>query len=702
MMRDTTRSQSNASAAFTGSASIVSPVTTTKYAHQEEKLSELPSNRGNNGPGTAISAENTGRYSRVPLAKSDKNNASKDEEIEMLPANDYSHTHNPAREHPDTKTPQDRSAVQKSGEGSLQTAMQPSSNNPLFAPLPLYGPPSVMQDIRSYAFRSVSFVLSSTFVGIVLLGAVFSSIPPMCKNSWTRLTLGNPDQRRPLYKEEKAREKTREELNKVWKTQSKGNSRTWLEKDEERNLGYDEFIPTEGGPDRLLRDIGYYARRVGLDAEEFKVQTDDGFIISLHHVYNPLEFSPLTKAEHAAPVPNEILSTPASNASRSPKKPKFPILMLHGLLQSAGVYCVNDEESLAFYLCKEGYDVWLGDNRCGFQPEHAVFDYADPRMWAWNIRQMGTMDLPALTSRVLSETGFGKLGLIGHSQGTSQTFIALAKDQHPDLGEKLTVFCALAPTAYSGTRLDKPYFKFMRLISPGLFRMIFGIHAFIPIMMAMYPVVPDKIFGTLSYQVFSFLFNWSDDRWDRGLRDRMFQFSPVYLSVEHMRWWLGRDSFAEQMCILATKEEGEAEDKEDEIENCYASKNENSLCDEEEEKPKQDGEDTKEGEKKPKGSTAWFNHQVPPFALWVAGKDNLVDGHRLLRRFERGREPHVKVVHQSIIEEYEHLDVIWAIDVIEKVGREVKETLWKTCNVRDKVRVPKGCEHITHWIDDDE
>jgi hypothetical protein len=107
----------------------------------------------------------------------------------------------------------------------------------------------------------------------------------------------------------------------------------------------------------------------------------------------------------------------------------------------------------------------------------------------------------------------------------------------------------------------------------------------------------------------------------------------------------------------------------------------------------------KKHERKPKGSTAWYNEHVPPFAMWVAGSDDLVDGRRLLRRFERGREPHARIVHSKIIEEYEHLDVIWAMDSIEQVGREVKEVLWKTCDVRDSVRCPRGCEDIEAWKD---
>lgn len=110
--------------------------------------------------------------------------------------------------------------------------------------------------------------------------------------------------------------------------------------------------------------------------------------------------------------------------------------------------------------------------------------------------------------------------------------------------------------------------------------------------------------------------------------------------------------------------------------------------------------DSRRQKRNDRGQFAWYDEQVPPFALWVAGSDDLVDGKRLLRRFERGREPHVSIVHSKIIEGYEHLDVIWAIDSIEQVGKEVLETIWKTVpkELRDGVcRVPVGCEDVEFW-----
>jgi pimeloyl-ACP methyl ester carboxylesterase len=517
--------------------------------------------------------------------------------------------------------------------------------------------------------------------------------------------LQNPKKQRPFYDEEVKRRQERRAAEKAWARQRKGAQTPSGEKGVK--VPQDgEFVPTEGGPDPLCVDVGYYARRVGLDVEIFDVQTEDGFIIELWHIFTPREYTQRPSADRRMHGPNTFETSPIDSgfADTQPfpeTNKKYPVLMIHGLLQSAGAFCCNDDDSLAFYLAKSGYDVWLGNNRCGFHPRHTLLDHKDPRMWAWNIRQMGVLDLPALISRVLAETGFPKLALIAHSQGTTETFVALAKEQRPDMGEKISVFCALAPAAYAGPLIGKIYFKVMRVISPATFRIIFGIHAFIPLMMFAHRILPARPYSWMAYHVFSYLFSWSDSRWERGLRNRMFQWAPVYVSAESMRWWLGRECFAKQKCILATREEGKLEDKEDEEDDEVIRKatmdrephlnprrklqrNLSSFHCPTEEHVHHDSR---------RGRFAWYNEQFPPLALWVAGSDGLVDGRRLLRRFDRGREPHVKIVHKKIIEEYEHLDVIWAMDAIEKVGKEVREVIWRTVDPETALmcRVPTGC-----------
>ncbi|POS75376.1 hypothetical protein DHEL01_v206228 [Diaporthe helianthi] len=655
------------------------------------------------------------RLPGVPLEEAQKLNTLRERLEQDQPAASQASTNGSAHQDPDVEAQNSHNvsesnkaftappvpngkSLQKTSDGSLRRAMPPSHTNPLFPPLPLYGPSSIMRDIHCAAFRVSSFFLSLSFLGVIVLGSLFTSIPLVAWRMWYRLTFRNPDKERPFYEEEVSRRDARKEQERQWKHHASEERRLT---DNDSVVSYNGYIPTEGGPDPIKCDVSYYARRVGLDVEEFEVQTEDGFIIDLWHVYDPREYVELDPKERQPRGPDPF--TGGKRRGRALKDPearrKYPVLLMHGLLQSAGAYCVNDDQSLAFWLCKSGYDVWLGNNRCGFKPKHVLLEYSDPRMWCWNIRQMGIFDLPALTSRVQYETGFSKIGLVAHSQGTTETFVALAKEQRPELGEKLSVFCALAPAAYAGPLIGKMYFKFMRVITPAMFRMIFGIHAFIPIMMTAHKLLPARLYGWMGYKVFSFLFDWTDTRWDRGLRNRFFQFAPVYVSAESMRWWLGRECFAKHKCILSTKEEWRAEEREDEDE----SQNPVAAVPlevhtSEPGSPNQ----TRHHHRRPKGSSAWYNSQSPPMALWVCGRDDLVDGDKLLRRFERGREPHARLVFSKVIPEYEHLDVIWAMDAEREVFQELRETLWRTCppDERAKCRVPKGCEEVGQWVDD--
>lgn len=538
-----------------------------------------------------------------------------------------------------------------------------------------------------------------TFLLTIVVGAIVDAIPWMCRDAWRRVKLQEPRYQRPFHAEEKKRAEERRAAEKAWMEQKRvhGNATPLVEK------GSDQagFVPTEGGPDPLCIDIAYYARRVGLDAEVFDVQTEDGFILDLWHIFDPRERKSSSKVKRAMAGPEAEAFEKTTTSPPSGNNHRYPVLMMHGLLQSAGAYCCSDDDSLAFYLAKSGYDVWLGNNRCGFQPKHALLEYSDPRLWAWNIRQQGVMDLAAFISRVLAETEFPKLALIAHSQGTTQTFVALAKEQRPEIGQKISVFCALAPAVYAGPLIDKIYLRVMSLVSPSVFRLIFGIHAFIPVMMVAHETLPGRIYSWMAYHVFSFLFSWSDTRWDRGLRDRMFQWAPTYVSAESMRWWLGRECFAKQRCILATREEGQLEDKEDEeddqtIRAMYVDSEPHVT---ERRKLQRNLSSfhcltsTHSHHDATRGKFSWYNDQFPPLALWVCGADNLVDGRRLLRRFDRGREPDVRVVHKKLIEGYEHLDVIWAIDAIEKVGKEVREVIWRTVSPESvkTCRTPVGC-----------
>jgi len=170
----------------------------------------------------------------------------------------------------------------------------------------------------------------------------------------------------------------------------------------------------------------------------------------------------------------------------------------------------------------------------------------------------------------------------------------------------------------------------------------------------------------------------------------------------------------DKKCILATREEKTIEDQEDEEEDQLREQSSEESSDEEDSAASSPAATQKPTNPKktrtPKHRVlrrrntdrsryAWYGPQTPPFALWVCGADDLVDGRRLLRRFDRNREPHVDLVHSKIIEGYEHLDPLWSMDSIEKVGKEVRTVIWRTAPeaARNLCRTPKGCEDISDF-----
>ncbi|KAF8472520.1 Alpha/Beta hydrolase protein [Kalaharituber pfeilii] len=671
---------------------------------------------------TVILTSDGHRLPGIPLPEAQQLNASRLEQEERHQKNNEDAE---SRNESDTATFIPLMTTVRPSFSPVNVPRAPAYTHPLFPPLPLYGPTTPLRKVQAYVFRVISGILSICFLTVIVTGAIIKYIPVGCRRWYLRNWKNeDPDKDRPFYQIELERAKKRGEAERTWEEAASIERDFWRGRAaQDVNKKQSEFsnscptdeekidaeisnedactkdasvntlqgrkpdsIPREGGRDKLVCDIGYYARRVGLDIEEYKVETEDGFLILLQRVYDPRD----------PPLDVNTVEDGLGESTHWNKKGrrKYPVLLIHGLLQSSGAFCVNDEDSLAFFLCKSGYDVWLGNNRCGRTPEHTLLTYSDPRMWAWNIRQMGILDLPAFINHILTRTGFPKLALIAHSQGTAEAFVALAREQRPELGSKISIFCALAPAVYAGKLVEEMYFKFMEIVSPSMFRVIFGIHAFIPMMMWFQQYLPGRLYGKLGYRVFSYLFKWSDLRWDRGLRERFFRFSPVYVSAESMRWWLGRECFATQKCILATRTEEQNEDDKElrREQNGLAEKAakqgslRSSLIDERlgpqpEPQTTSDTVSTKSEESSSSEdlllSGPWYNELFPPLALWVCGSDDLVDGKRFLKRLDKGREPYVRVVHQSVIDEYEHLDVLWAIDSIQKVGWEVRDIVWK-------------------------
>ena len=188
-------------------------------------------------------------------------------------------------------------------------------------------------------------MLSLLFLLSIVVGAIFNSIPKVSGNARRRAMLQNPKKRRPFYQEEVQRKKERRAAAKAWQQQQKRKGTQTPSGEKGATVPQDgEFVPTEGGPDPLCVDVKYYARRVGLDVEIFEVQTEDGFIIELWHVFNPREYKQPPSPNRQMRGPN-LFRTTSKDSEFGETQPfpetnkKYPVLMMHGLLQSAGAFC---------------------------------------------------------------------------------------------------------------------------------------------------------------------------------------------------------------------------------------------------------------------------------------------------------------------------------------------------------------------------
>jgi pimeloyl-ACP methyl ester carboxylesterase len=128
---------------------------------------------------------------------------------------------------------------------------------------------------------------------------------------------------------------------------------------------------------------------------------------------------------------------------------KQPVMFNHGVIDMGGTWFFNSlENSLAYQMIEEGYDVWVANNRGTTQSRfHTSLDMDSPEFWDFTFNEMGKYDVPANVDYILEHTGYEDLIYVGHSQGTAQWFIANCLYQE-DIGHKFKAFIGLAPVMY--------------------------------------------------------------------------------------------------------------------------------------------------------------------------------------------------------------------------------------------------------------
>jgi len=142
------------------------------------------------------------------------------------------------------------------------------------------------------------------------------------------------------------------------------------------------------------------------------VTTSDGYILGIFRLR-------LVPAELA-----KLSPTLQANSVR-------PVVIQHGLWADSTSMVQDENKSPGFYMAQKGFDVWLPSNRGSkFSTSHANSNISHKEFWSFSFQEMGLIDQPTFYKFIL-DNHYGdkpdqKILYIGHSEGTSQMFAALA------------------------------------------------------------------------------------------------------------------------------------------------------------------------------------------------------------------------------------------------------------------------------------
>lgn len=409
---------------------------------------------------------------------------------------------------------------------------------------------------------------------------------------------------------------------------------------------------------RITKDLSYYARALGLNLEEYSITTDDGHILTLHRVVDPND------------LPQD----------RDRKK---PILLQHGLLLCSGAWLSPGQNSLPFYFMEQGYDVWMGNNRSGFKARHTEHTgnlMHNEKVWDWDSRHLAYYDLPCIIDNVLAHKPYHtQLLLVGHSQGCTQTMILLRNENLKPWHRKIEHFFALAPAVFPGSMFhERRFIKFIHHRSPRMYAAIFGNCCFLAILgQARTLLGTTSLFSLLSYQIFKYLFGWNlkNNYRDKKVIHIQFLFNATFVSARLMAWWLSyavEEGFSNQLQPKQAYKDGTT--------STFTPVNSINENEDLEKNPRGELEEVEDSKTFFPYKEEWFTfnkkEELVPMLIFVGGQDFLVDGLRFathMKHYERRYYKQSENLDVIEIPEYNHLDVIWALNCIGKIGMLIHE-----------------------------
>ncbi|XP_022910211.1 lipase 3-like [Onthophagus taurus] len=188
--------------------------------------------------------------------------------------------------------------------------------------------------------------------------------------------------------------------------------------------------------------------KYGYPLERHWVTTEDGYILNMHRIPHGLK-----------------------NADE-PNKP--PVLIMHGLLSSgADFVSLGPEKAIGFLLADLGYDVWLGNARgTTYSRNHTTLNPDEKDFWMFSWHEIGYYDIAAKVDYILEKNGQDKVFYIGHSQGTTVSYVLLA--DRPEYNDKMRLVVSLGPAAYMSSMINI-FFKVAAMVLDDLVTIIEGL-----------------------------------------------------------------------------------------------------------------------------------------------------------------------------------------------------------------------------------
>jgi lysosomal acid lipase/cholesteryl ester hydrolase len=185
-------------------------------------------------------------------------------------------------------------------------------------------------------------------------------------------------------------------------------------------------VPFTGANDSICKSM---IETQGYVCQEHKVTTEDGYILGIQRI-------------------------PTGRSGKRADKP--PVLLQHGLFSDSVVWLFNSpEESLAFILADNGFDVWLANSRgTKSSLQHKTLAPNDPAYWEWSWDELAAYDLPAIFKYVHDQTG-QKLHYVGHSLGTTIALAAFSQDKLLNMLRSAALLCPIAHLDHMESQLAK-------------------------------------------------------------------------------------------------------------------------------------------------------------------------------------------------------------------------------------------------------